>query len=72
MANTAINQEMHDARRSVQIATDAVLFEDWAKAEQALVDAQGRIGRLLREIAQKLKPPQFSEPPSSPIKRPLG
>jgi hypothetical protein len=73
MANTAINREMHDARRSVQIAIDAVLLEDWEKAEQALVDAQGRIGRLLRDIARKLKPPQFSEPPSSsPIKGPLG
>ena len=72
MANTAINQEMHAARRSVEIATDAVLREDWAKAEQALVDARDRIGRLLREVARKLKSPQFSEPPSSPIKGPRG
>ena len=53
MATTAMNQKVNDARRNVEKAVDAVAREDWELAEMALLEAQDRIGRLLREIELK-------------------
>ena len=48
--NTALNQDMHTIARCVDEAKSAVLRNDWLRAEQALIEVQDRVGRLLREI----------------------
>jgi hypothetical protein len=64
MATTAMNQKVNDARRNVEKAVDAVAREDWELAEMALLEAQDRIGRMLREIELKRSSSRIFEPPS--------
>jgi hypothetical protein len=45
--------EMVFASASMDVARDATERGDWSKAEQALLDVQDRIGRLLRELTLK-------------------
>jgi hypothetical protein len=67
-----VMQEIRDANRILQLAGDAAAHGDWTRTEQALIEAQDRIGRLLREIAlRRSAPPSLVEPPS-PVKDPPG
>jgi len=71
MANTALDHEMQDVVRCVERAMETIQREEWPTAEQALVEAQDRIGRLLREIELKRNSEALATPPS-PIKGNLG
>ncbi len=67
MPTAAMNHEVIQTRRNVEKAVDAVALEDWGSAEMALLEAQDRIGRLLREIELKRNSSRIVEPPS-PVK----
>ena len=64
---SALNLEMHEVEKAFRVADAAVTREEWAEAERALVEVQGRVGRLLREVALKQSSVPIVEPPS-PIK----
>jgi len=53
-----VMQEIRDANRILQLAGDAAAHGDWTRTEQALIEAQDRIGRLLREIALRRSAPR--------------
>lgn len=54
-----MSDELTAAGRSLSAAIDAVVHKDWGKLEQALVEVQERIGRLLRELElQRGSPPK--------------
>ena len=61
MPTAAMNHEVIQTRRNVEKAVDAVALEDWGSAEMALLEAQDRIGRLLREIELKRNPSRIVE-----------
>jgi hypothetical protein len=64
MDDAAMSDELTATGRSLSAASDAVAQKDWGKLEQALVEVQERIGRLLRELElQRGSPPK---PPASP------
>jgi hypothetical protein len=65
--SSALNMEMREVERAVELADVAVTHEDWAEAERALAEVQDRVGRLLRELALKQTSVPSVEPPS-PIK----
>jgi hypothetical protein len=65
--STEINIDMRSVVKSVDQASEAVQREDWQRAEQALVEVQDRVGRLLREIELQRSSPQLERPPS-PVK----
>ena len=62
--STAIKLDMQKVLQDVEQATAAAQREDWTRAEQALMEAQDRIGRVLREIGLARASPQLNEPPS--------
>jgi hypothetical protein len=63
MDDAAMSAELSAAGRSLSAAIDAVVQKEWGKLEQALVEVQERVGRLLRELElQRATPPK---PPSS-------
>ena len=59
-----MSDELTAAGRSLSAAMDAVVQNEWGKLEQALVEVQERIGRLLRELELKRGSPP--KPPASP------
>jgi len=59
-----MTDELEAAGRTLAAAVDAVTQEEWGKLEQALVEVQERVGRLLRELALKRGAPP--NPPMSP------
>jgi hypothetical protein len=67
--SSALNLEMREIERALQVADAAVTREEWGEAERALADIQNRIGRLLREVGQKQTSVRTMEPPSG-IKEP--
>ena len=61
-----MSDELNAAGRSLSAAIDAVLQQEWGKLEQALVEVQGRVGRLLRELElQRGSPPTPPSPARS-------
>jgi hypothetical protein len=58
---------VHEIVRRVEQGRAAVRRNDWDRAELALMEAQERIGRVLRELALKRQSPRVMEPPS-PVK----
>jgi hypothetical protein len=64
MEDAAMSEELTAAGRSLSAAIDAVLQKDWGKLEQALVEVQERVGRLLRELELQRGAPPI--PPASP------
>jgi flagellin-specific chaperone FliS len=62
--STAIKLEMQKALQHVEQAAAAAQREDWPRTEQLLMEAQDRIGRLLREIELERASPKLNEPPS--------
>jgi hypothetical protein len=62
--STAIKLDMQKVLQDVEQATAAAQREDWTRAEQALMEAQDRIGRVLREIGLARASPQLNEQPS--------
>ena len=63
MKGGAIVIDVHEIVRSVEQGRAAVQRNAWDKAEQALMEAQDRIARVLRELALKRKSPRLMEPP---------
>ena len=64
MDDAAMSDELEAAGRTLSAAVDAVAQEEWGKLEQALVEVQERVGRLLRELElMRGAPPK---PPMSP------
>ena len=45
-----LEQELDDVSRHVEQAKVSIRAADWLRAAQALLEAQDRIGRVLREI----------------------
>ena len=62
MDDAAMSDELIVAGRSLSAAIDAVLQKEWGKLEQALVEVQERVGRLLREL--ELERGAAPKPPS--------
>jgi hypothetical protein len=67
MKSDAISQDMHEVVRKAEQGRTAVLRNEWGTAEHALMEAQDRIARVLRELALKRNSPRLAEPPS-PVK----
>jgi hypothetical protein len=65
MSSGAIILDVHEIVRRAEQGRAAVQRNDWDRAEQALMEAQDRIARVLRELALKRKSPRFKDPPSS-------
>jgi ribonuclease I len=63
MVDSAISDELAAANRSLSAAIDALMQKDWGKLEQALIEVQGRTGRLLREL--ELQRGSLPKPPGS-------
>ena len=64
MDDAAMSDELTAAGRSLSAAIDAVVQKEWGKLEQALVEVQERVGRLLREL--ELQRGSAPKPPASP------
>jgi hypothetical protein len=64
MDNAALSDELGAAGRSLSAAVDAVAHQEWGKLEQALVEVQERVGRLLREL--ELQRSASPRPPTPP------
>jgi hypothetical protein len=62
--NMSIVDEINLTTSSVGVAGVAAQDEDWPRAQQALLDAQGRIASLLREV--ELKIPGGGQPVADP------
>jgi hypothetical protein len=62
MDDAAFSDELEAAGRSLSAAVDAAAQKEWGKLEQALVEVQERVGRLLRELEL-----QRSAPPRPPM-----
>jgi hypothetical protein len=62
MKGGAIIIDVHKIVRSVEQGRAAVQRNAWDRAEHALMEAQDRIGRVLRELALKRKS-RSMEPP---------
>jgi hypothetical protein len=45
-----LEQELEDVSKHVEQARSSALASDWLRVAQALLEAQDRIGRVLREI----------------------
>ena len=67
MSSDAIILDVHEVVRRAEQGRAAVRRNDWGRAELALMEAQDRIARVLRELALKRQSPRFVEPPS-PVK----
>ena len=64
MSDLALVAELRAASVSMIAATKAAEHGDWATAERAVLDAQERSARLLRELGRKLlKDFEIKEPP---------
>ena len=70
MQKAAILDELAFASSSMDVACEAAQIDDWAKAEQALLDVQERSARLLRELGLQRESNPTAAEPASP-KRPL-
>jgi hypothetical protein len=57
MDEVALNQELHDATLTMDAARTAAQRGDWVRAEEALVEAQIRIGRLLQGMELRRQSP---------------
>lgn len=66
MSEDALVSELRAAGASIGTAIAGAQAKDWAIAEQAVLDAQERTARILRELALKL-----GEPPAVVV-RPSG
>ena len=66
MRGGAIIIDVHEIVRSVEQGRAAVQRNAWDKAERALMEAQDRIARVLRELALKRKSPPLM--PAMPVK----
>jgi len=47
-------QEAHKALEAMHKAASSVKMEKWGEAERALVEVQETVGRLLREVGDKV------------------
>lgn len=65
MSEDALVSELRAAGASIGTAIAGAQVKDWAIAEQAVLDAQERTARILRELALKL-----GEPPAVVVRRP--
>lgn len=65
MSEDALVSELRAAGASIGTAIAGAQAKDWAIAEQAVLDAQERTARILRELALKL-----GEPPAVVVRRP--
>jgi hypothetical protein len=65
--NSALNLEMREVEKAFRVADAVAKREEWAEAERALAEVQGRVARLLREVSLAQTSVQIAEPPS-PIK----
>jgi hypothetical protein len=63
--NGGVDRDIHEVAQEIEQARSAIHHNDWDTAERALVGAQDRIGRLLREIDLKRDSLQINKPPSS-------
>ena len=47
-------QEAHKALEAMHKASNSLKMEQWGEAERALVEVQETVGRLLREVGDKV------------------
>ena len=48
-------QEAHKALEAMHKASNSLKMEQWGEAERALVEVQETVGRLLREVGDKIR-----------------
>lgn len=68
MDDAALKQEGMELVRTVDNARLAIERNDWGSAERLLTEAQGVIGRLLREVGDKQHEAMMA-PPSHQVDR---
>ncbi len=63
MSTVGLGADADDVVQSAQQARDAIEREDWGVAELSLTEVQERVGRLLREVGDKVRE-QLQAPPT--------